>query len=87
VPAELAPFLATARDRLAADTEGLQPHEVIAHLESTVARAEIEAAQLGIQIQQEQRQPDAEALALALGEGDDDGPVVVVRRIVGPDEG
>ena len=84
MPAELAPFLASARDRLAADTEGLPPHEVIAHLESTVARAEIEAAALGIRIEPTPEQPDVEALNL--GDPDGEGPVVVIRRIIGPDE-
>jgi hypothetical protein len=85
VPAELAPFLATARDRLAADTEGLQPHEVIAHLESTVARAEFEAAQLGIRIEPVADPSDGEdALTAALD--DVEGPVVVVRRIISPDD-
>jgi hypothetical protein len=84
VPAELAPFLANARDRLAADTEGLQPHEVIAHLESAVARAEAEAAQLGIRIEPPQALP-AEAETLALGDGQE--PVVVIRRVIAPDEG
>jgi hypothetical protein len=85
VPAELAPFVASARDRLAADTEGLQPHEVIAHLESAVARAEVEAAQLGIRIETTVGLAPEEGEALALGDGSE--PVVVIRRVISPDEG
>jgi hypothetical protein len=78
VPAELAPFLASARTRLEADTDGLKPHEVIRHLETTMARAEIEASRLGMRFDQFGIEADSPA--------DGTGPVVVIRRMVGPDE-
>ena len=79
MPAELAPFLAKAVGRLEADTDGLQPDEAIAHLETTLARTEIEASRLGIRM--DLGQPTAELVGMA--EGDDDGgPVVVIRRLV-----
>ena len=80
VPAELAPFLANARLDLAAATEGLPPDEVVRHLQSTVANAEIEASRLGIRF--EEPDPlDGEPLSVT-----DGGPVVVIRRLVEPDE-
>jgi hypothetical protein len=75
----LAPFLASARTRLEADTDGLQPHEAIKHLETTMARAEIEASRMGMRF--EQFGIDADSAV-----GDGSGPVVVIRRMVGPDE-
>jgi hypothetical protein len=79
VPAELAPFLAKAWGYLEAATDGLQPHEAIAHLETTLARAEIEASRLGIRF--DQGQPDTDSLTL--GEGG--SPVVVIQRLVDTD--
>jgi hypothetical protein len=79
IPAELAPFVANAQVDLAAATDGLQPHEVIEHLETAVARAEFEASRLGIRFDQ----VVAEGEGLNVGEG---GPVVVIRRLVDPDE-
>jgi len=78
VPAELAPFLAKAVGRLEADTDGLQPDEAIAHLETTLARTEIEASRLGIRM--DLGQPTGELVGMA--DGDDGGPVVVIRRLV-----
>jgi len=78
VPAELAPFLAKAVGRLEADTDGLQPDEAIAHLETTLARTEIEASRLGIRM--DLGQPTGELAGLA--DGDDGGPVVVIHRLV-----
>ena len=76
VPAELAPFLAQARTGLEAATDGLQPQEAIDHLETTVARAEIEASRLGIRFDRNTLDPDA------LNQADGLGPVVVIRRLV-----
>ena len=81
MPAELAPFLAEAWGRLEAATDGLQPDEAIAHLETTLARTEIEASRLGIRM--DPGQPAGEIIGLA--DGDDDGPVVVIRRLVEDD--
>jgi hypothetical protein len=80
VPPELAPFLANARVDLAAATDGLQPHEVVEHLETTVARAEFEASRLGMRI--DPLAAESEPLTVT-----DDDPVVVIRRLVEPDEG
>jgi hypothetical protein len=79
VPAELAPFLAQARTGLEAATDGLQTQEAIEHLETTMARAEIEASKLGIRFD---RALDGEALGLP----EQVGPVVVIRRLVEGDE-
>ena len=79
MPAELAPFLAKAWGYIEAATDGLQPAEAIAHLETTLARAEIEASRLGIRF--DQGQPDTDSLTL--GEGG--APVVVIQRLVDTD--
>jgi hypothetical protein len=79
VPAELAPFLAQARTGLEAATDGLQPQEAIQHLESTLARTEIEASRLGIRFDQAL---DGDVASLADGLG----PVVVIRRLVEGDD-
>jgi len=79
VPAELAPFLAKAWGHLEAATDGLQPQEAIAHLETTLARTEFEASRLGIRF--DQAQAEAEGLRL----GPDDSSVVVIRRLVEDD--
>jgi hypothetical protein len=79
VPAELAPFLAQAWGHLVEATDGLQPQEAIAHLETTLARTEFEASRLGIRF--DQAHADAEALRL----GPDDSSVVVIRRLVEDD--
>jgi hypothetical protein len=76
IPAELAPFLAQAKIRLEEATEGLQPHEAIQHLESTLAQTEMEASRLGIQFEV------ADAIQAQMGTGGDgDGPVVVIQQI------
>jgi hypothetical protein len=80
VPAELAPFLAKAWGHLEAATDGLQPDEAIAHLETTLARTEFEASRLGIRF--DQAQADAEGLTFS----NDGGPVVVIRRLVEDDD-
>jgi len=76
----LAPFVANAQVNLAAATDGLQPHEVIEHLETAVARAEFEASRLGFRF--DQVVGDSEGLNLG-----DGGPVVVIRRLVEPNDG
>jgi hypothetical protein len=80
VPAELAPFLANARHNVAAAIEGLQPDEAVRHLQTTVAQAEIEASKLGIRFD-EPTAIDGEPLTVT-----DGGPVVVIRRLVEPDD-
>ena len=80
MPAELAPFLAKAWGHLEAVTDGLQPQEAIAHLETTLARTEFEASRLGIRF--DQAQAEAETLNFAT----DGGPVVVIRRLVEDDD-
>jgi hypothetical protein len=82
VPAELAPFLASARTNLEAATDGLQTADAIKHLETTLARAEFEASRLGIRFDQ---LVGAETEGVAVGDGT--GPVVVIRRLISPDEG
>lgn len=79
MPAELAPFLAKAWGYIEAATDGLQPHEAIAHLETTLARAEIEASRLGIRFDQGPLDTDG----LPLGEAG--APVVVIHRLVDAD--
>ncbi|HEY8543540.1 MAG TPA: hypothetical protein VIL36_00770 [Acidimicrobiales bacterium] len=78
MPAELAPFLAKAVGRLEADTDGLQPDEAIRHLETTLARTEIEASRLGIRM--DMGQPATELPGM--GDNDDGGSVVVIQRLV-----
>jgi hypothetical protein len=78
VPAELAPFLAQARTGLEAATDGLQPQEAIEHLQSTLARTEIEASRLGIRFDRGMLDADSETVTQADGLG----PVVVIRRLV-----
>jgi hypothetical protein len=80
VPAELAPFLAQARTGLEAATDGLQPQEAIEHLQSTLARTEIEASRLGIRF--DRGLLDADADIDAVSQADGLGPVVVIRRLV-----
>jgi hypothetical protein len=77
VPAELAPFLAQARTGLEAATDGLPASEAIEHLETTLARTEIEASRLGIRF--DRATLDADTLQQA---ADGLGPVVVIRRLV-----
>lgn len=81
VPAELAPFLAQARTGLEAATDGLPTSEAIEHLETTLARTEIEASRLGIRF--DRAELDAETLQQAT---DGLGPVVVIRRMVDDSE-
>lgn len=73
----MAPFVANAQVDLAAATDGLQPHEVIEHLETAVARAEFEASRLGIRF-------DQDSIGEQLGIGDN-GPVVVIQRLIDAD--
>jgi hypothetical protein len=69
---ELAPFVAQARARLEAATDGLDHEAAVQHLEATVADATVQASRLGLAL------PVPEpADALALG----DGSVVVVHRL------
>lgn len=82
LPAELAPFLAAARDQLDAATDGLQPHEVIEHLETTLAKTEAEASRLGISISP----PVAMAPQATVSGAEGDSPVVVIRQMVEPGE-
>ena len=72
---ELAPFVAQARARLEADTDGLDHEAVVRHLEATVAQATVQASRLGFTFPV----PEPED-ALALG----DGSVVVVQRLGEP---
>jgi hypothetical protein len=80
VPAELAPFIAKAWGHLEAVTDGLQPQEAIAHLETTLARTEFEASRLGI------RFGEAHSEAESLNFTSDGGPVVVIRRLIDDDD-
>jgi hypothetical protein len=69
---ELAPFVAQARARLEAATDGLDDEAAVQHLEATVANAAVQASRLGFAF------PAPEPSdALALG----DGSVVVVQRL------
>ena len=69
VPAELAPFLAQARTGLEAATDGLQPQEAIEHLQSTLARTEIEASRLGIRFDRGLLDADADIDAVSQADG------------------
>ena len=80
ISAELAPFLAQARTGLEAATDGPQPQEAIEHLQSTLARTEIEASRLGIRF--DRGLLDADADIDAVSQADGLGPVVVIRRLV-----
>lgn len=71
-----------AKVRLEEATQGLQPHEAIQHLETTLARTEVEASRHGIQFDA----PDSLEAQLA-GSGGDGTPVVVIRRSADADEG
>jgi len=77
LPAELAPFLAAARQELEAATDGLAPHEAIEHLESTMAEAEAQASRLGLAIS-----PPAVLAAQGAPLNESDSPVVVIRQMV-----
>jgi hypothetical protein len=77
MPAELAPFLVEAREQLDAATDGLQPHEAIQHLETTLAEAEAEATRLGLQLG-----PAVPAQATVATDGEN--PVVVIQRMIDP---
>ena len=69
---ELAPFVALARARLEAATDGLDDEAAVQHLEAQVASAEVQASRLGFAF------PSPEPTdTLALG----DGSVVVVQRL------
>jgi hypothetical protein len=72
---ELAPFVAQARARLEAATDGLDHEAAVQHLEAMVASATVQASRLGFAF------PVPEpADTLALG----DGSVVVVQRLGEP---
>jgi hypothetical protein len=72
---ELAPFVAQARARLEAATDGLDHEATVQHLEAMVANATVQASRLGFAF------PVPEpADTLALG----DGSVVVVQRLGEP---
>ena len=72
---ELAPFVAQARARLEAATDGLDHEAAVQHLEAMVANATVQASRLGFAF------PVPEpADTLALG----DGSVVVVQRLGEP---
>jgi hypothetical protein len=70
-----------AKVRLEEATQGLQPHEAIKHLETTLAHTEIEASRHGIQFDA----PDSVEAQLA-GSGGDGTPVVVIQRFADADE-
>jgi len=72
---ELAPFVAQARARLEAATDGLDHEATVQHLEAMVAHATVQASRLGFTF----AVPEP-ADALALG----DGSVVVVQRVGEP---
>ncbi len=69
---ELAPFVAQARARLEAATDGLDHEAAVQHLEAMVAHATVQASRLGFAFPVPEP-PDT----LALG----DGSVVVVQHI------
>ena len=73
--AELAPFVAQARARLAQATRGLDDEAAVERLEQLVAQTHIEASQLG--------QAVGILFFLPLG----DGQVVVVRAVEADDQG
>lgn len=79
LPPELAPFVARAQARLEAATEGLDADATMAHLEATMARAEVEASRLGF------RFPPAEVNLGQANLGDESNPVVLIQRLT--DEG
>ena len=72
--------MAQARARLKQATDGLEHDAAVEHLEATVARAAIEASQLGISF------PAAESPAEPLALGDAEGSIVVVQRLTGSDQ-
>ena len=74
---ELAPFVAQARARFEADTDGLDHEAAVRHLEAAVAHATAQASRLGMTFPAPE--PD-DALELGLG----DGSVVVVQHLGEP---
>jgi hypothetical protein len=76
--AELAPFVAQARARLAQATRGLDDEAVVERLEQVVAQTHIEASRLGLTLPRLD-----EVRALPIG----DGQVVVVRAVEADDQG
>jgi hypothetical protein len=77
---ELAPFVAHAQANLEQATEGLETDEAIAHLEATVARAEVEASRLGFRFPSPEGRIDPASL------GDGNSPVVVIQRLADSDD-
>ncbi len=72
---ELAPFVAHAQAHLEQATDGLDADATIAHLEATMARAEVEASRLGF------RFPPADMPIDRANLGDDANPVVLIQRL------
>jgi hypothetical protein len=60
-------------------TEGLETDEAIAHLEATMARAEVEASRLGFQF------PPPELELDQMTPGEPGGSVVVIQRLAEPE--
>jgi hypothetical protein len=75
LPPELAPFVARAQAHLEEATEGLDADATIAHLEATMARAEVEASRLGF------RFPPPEVTVDRANLGDESNPVVLIQRL------
>lgn len=74
--AEMAPFLAEASEQLEKATEGLQPHEAIQHLETTLAEAEAEASRLGLHL------PPASAVPAPPSDDQGEPAVVVIQQLL-----
>ncbi|HEX5366178.1 MAG TPA: hypothetical protein VFW63_05895 [Acidimicrobiales bacterium] len=72
---ELAPFVAQARARLEADTDGLDHDALVRHLEAAMAQAAVQASRLGFAF----AAPEPEQAVVL-----EDAPVVVVQRLSGP---
>jgi hypothetical protein len=76
LPPELAPFVARAQAHLEQATDGLDMDATIAHLEATMARAEVEASRLGF------RFPPPEITIDRANLADDTNPsVVLIHRL------
>jgi hypothetical protein len=70
--------VANARAHLEQATDGLEADEAIAHLEATMARAEVEASRLGFRFPP----PELELEQATQGDG---SPVVVIQRLAEPE--
>jgi hypothetical protein len=76
LPPEFAPFVARAQAHLEQATDGLDMDATIAHLEATMARAEVEASRLGF------RFPPPEITIDRANLADDTNPsVVLIQRL------